>query len=242
MNRLVRGYILKANVYKEADAIINLLDESGELITFKVRGMYKPNSKNNPSCQLFTKGEYVLDFKTDYSHKTLKSGVVLEQINLLEKIEPNIILGLLAEVIILVEDLMPTTRIAIFDYVFKSLKAGENYFLLVLMILKMVMMATGTQLEAFSCVNCGSKERIVTLSFEDGGYLCSSCNIKLNRPLRVKGYLILFKDLMRTNFSELNAIKVDDVEARALIKDLLNYLEHSMGFRFKSRPLIETAL
>ena len=242
MNQLVRGYIIKVNQYKEADAIVNLLTESGDVLAFKVRGMFKPNSKNNPSCQIFTKGEYLLDYKTDYSHKALKSGTVLEQLNLLEKIEPNIILGLMSEVIILIEDLEPSTRISLFESIFMLLKAQPSYLGLVLMILKYVMLFTGTQLEASSCVSCGTTEKIVTLSYDAGGYLCSACNTKLNSPLKSKEYLTLFRYIMKADLDDLAKFNVAEFEANILIKDLFNYIEHSLGFKFKSRVLIETAL
>lgn len=242
MNQVVRGYILKVNPYKETDAIVNLLTDTGEILPFKVRGMFKPNSKNNPSCQVYTKGEYVLDYKTEYSHRALKSGIVIDKINLLENIEPNIVLGLLAEVIILVEDLQPKFRITLFEEIFNLLKGKPNYLGLILMLLKAVMLVTGTQLEANSCVSCGTTERIVTLSYDDGGFICSNCNLKLNRPLKNKEYLLLFRNIMKAELIDLLKFKIQPDEASLLVKDLFNYLEHSMGFRFKSRVLIETAL
>lgn len=242
MNQKVAGYILRISPYKEADAIITLLTSEGQLQPFKVRGMFKPNSKNNPSCQIFTKGEYLLDYKTDYSHKNLKSGTVVEQLNLLERIEPNIVLGLLTEVIILVEDIDPKTRIELFETFFNVLKAEPSYLGLVLMILKYLMFLTGTQLEASSCISCGTTERIVALSFDEGGYLCSSCALKLKRPTKTKEYLNLFRYIMKASLPDLAKFDVTREEAIFLIKDLFNYIEHSLGFKFKSRALIETAL
>jgi DNA repair protein RecO (recombination protein O) len=242
MQQVVKGYVLKVNQYKEADAIVNILSEKGELLAFKVRGMFKPKSKNNPSCQLFTKGEYVLDYKSDYSHRTLKSGSVLEQINLLEKIEPNIVLGLLAEVIILVEDIQPTLRVEMFEQVFANLKTTKQYETLILLILKYVMYSSGIQLEADSCVNCGSLERINNVSFDQGGFLCADCNFKLSKSTKSKEYLLAFRNVMKADFKHMDLFNIDKIEASLLINDIFNYLESSVGLKFKSRVLIQDGM
>jgi DNA repair protein RecO (recombination protein O) len=242
MQQVVTGYVLRVNQYKEADAIVNILSDTGELLAFKVRGMFKPKSKNNPSCQLFTKGEYVLDYKSDYAHRSLKSGTVIEQLNLLEKIEPNIVLGLLSEAIILVEDLTPSQRIEMFEQVFANLKGSKQYETLILLILKYVMNVSGIQLEADACVNCGSTERINNVSFEEGGYMCSTCNAMTNKSTKTKEYLLAFRNVMKADFKHMDLFVIEKVEAGLLINDILNYLERSVGIKFKSRALIQDGL
>jgi DNA repair protein RecO (recombination protein O) len=242
MQQVVNGYVIRVNQYKEADAIVNIVTDKGEILAFKVRGMFKPKSKNNPSCQLFTKGEYVLEYKSDYAHRSLKSGTVIEQINLLEKIEPNIVLGLLAEVIILVEDLLPSQRLEMFERVFANLKSSKQYETLVLLILKYVMFASGIQLESDGCVSCGTTERINNVSFEEGGFMCADCNARLAKSPRSKEYLLAFRNVMKADFKHMDLFKIDKAEASLLINDILNYLESSVGLKFKSRVLIQDGM
>ena len=77
MSEIYQGIILKVVPYKESDAIITLLNKEEGLISFKARGIFKINSKNASSLQLYTIGEYKLESKLDYSNKTLSSSSII---------------------------------------------------------------------------------------------------------------------------------------------------------------------
>ena len=58
MSKIYQGIILKVVPYKESDAIVTLLTKEEGFISFKARGVFKINSKNASSLQLYTIGEY----------------------------------------------------------------------------------------------------------------------------------------------------------------------------------------
>ena len=60
MSKIYQGIILKVVPYKESDAIVTLLTKEEGFISFKARGVFKINSKNASSLQLYTIGEYKL--------------------------------------------------------------------------------------------------------------------------------------------------------------------------------------
>ena len=63
MNKIYHGIIIKVVPYKESDAIISLLTKEEGVISFKARGVFKINSKTASSLQLFTIGDYTLEYK-----------------------------------------------------------------------------------------------------------------------------------------------------------------------------------
>jgi hypothetical protein len=47
---------------------------------------------------------------------------------------------------------------------------------------------------------------------------------------------------MKADFKHMDLFKIDKAEASLLINDILNYLESSVGLKFKSRVLIQDGM
>jgi DNA repair protein RecO (recombination protein O) len=84
MEKKVIGYVISVVPYKDKDAIINLLTADGKF-SFKARGILKLTSKNAPTCQLFTLGEFVITQKTETGHSVLTTSSSIKKVkNLLD--------------------------------------------------------------------------------------------------------------------------------------------------------------
>ncbi len=241
MEKIIKGYVIKLSQYKESDAIVTLLDSSsGKLLSFLARGVLKSISKNSPSCQLYTYGEYCLDYKLETSkNHTLKTGIILDYIpNLYSKIEINVVLGLLSEGILKLEESMEDEeRLQLFSTVFDALKTKDNYLTDVLVILKYFMFYCGIIMEADCCVVCGSKSNIVDVSFSDGGYICYKCNHNYD-PKRSDTYLKNYRYIMKADITNVNDFVVDEAAGLNLIKEFFSYLEDQAGLTLKSKSVV----
>ncbi len=241
MEKIVRGYVIQLTPYKENDCIVTIMvEDSGELLSFSARGIMKITSKNCPSCQLYTKGEYLINYKIDNSNtNTLKSGIIIDYLpDIYSKIEVNMILGLLAEGIKYLQDsLTDSERIELFSVVYESLKTLKNYSTIILVILKYFMIYSGIIMEADCCVCCGNKEHIVDVSYQEGGYICYQCNHKID-PHRSAAYLRNYRYVIKADIKNIYDFAVADEIAPTLIADFFEYLESAGGLKLKSRSVI----
>jgi len=233
-----KGFIIKISQYKEFDAILTLLSENGELISFKGRSILKPTNKNFYTCQLYAKGEYCLENRTSLSHMFLKNSSLIEgTYELINDTSACIVLGLVVESILLLGDTInPDERILFFDGVISALKTNKNYKTLSLIILKYLMVYSGIILEAGHCVKCGSKHDIVSVDYQEGGYVCKYCKglIAVKPPV----YLRTYHFIIKADLENAKDISVDDSTFKLLTRDFFNYLEDSAGLKLKSRNLV----
>lgn len=237
MEKIIKGYVLKVVPYQESNLIVTLLTKEG-IDIFKARGVLKPTSKNAPSCQLYTYGEYTLSYKQDGANKTLTSGVVLSMIpSLYTDLKVSTLLGLLAETITKNDDFLDGYNV--FEVVFNHLKEGNcNYATIIAIVLKLNAMESGIPLDADSCVRCGSKKNIYTVSYDDGGLLCAKCAYDLHKLDRTVSYIQNFRYVVKANIRNINDFSLDLVVAKNLIIDLFDYLEKNAGIYFKSRQMV----
>ena len=241
MEKIVSGYVLRVSPYQENDCILTiLLKDSGALLSFRAKGILKSTSKNAPSCQLYTLGEYLLDYKTDKSNNnTLRTGTVIESLpKILDKIEINLVLGLLCEGILKLEDsLEDEERLELFSTVFEALKTRTNYATMALVILKYFMLYCGVLLESDCCVVCGRKTHIVDVSYQEGGYICYDCNHHFD-PHRDEAYLKNYRFVMKADIKNICDFEVPMLVAGNMLRDFFDYLENAAGLGFKSRSVI----
>lgn len=241
MEKLVQGYVIRITPYLENDCILTVLEkDSGNFVVFKARGVLKSTSKNAPSCQLYTLGEYLLDYKTEKSAtQTLKSGSVVERMpRLYEKMEVNVVLGLVAEGILKIGDeITAKKRWELFSKVYEALKSLSNYKTIILVVLKYFMLYCGVLLEADCCVECGGKKRIVDVSYAAGGYICYDCNKRVD-PRRGAEYLKNYRYVMKASLDNVYDFVVPDATASILIREFCEYLENSTGLKLKSGGVI----
>ncbi|MDD3383217.1 MAG: DNA repair protein RecO [Bacilli bacterium] len=233
-----KGFIIKVSQYKEFDAILTLLSEKGELISFKGRSILKPSNKNFSSCQLYAKGEYCLENRTSLSHLFLKNSSLIEGVyDLINDTNSCIVLGLVVESILLLSDAISAKeRISFFSATINSLKASKNYRAISLIILKYLMIYNGIILEANHCVKCGSKHGIINVDYQEGGYICQNCNG--TATIKPPSYLRMYHFIIKADLINSKDILIDDSTFKLLARDFFNYLEDSAGLKLKSRNLI----
>lgn len=168
MNR-IQGLILSVTEHKENDAIVKVLTESGVYSVY-ARGILKMRSKNRRLCQPFSFVELVIS--DSKKMPLLISGSVIQYYH---KIQSNL---LASSVCFVLSDSLRYTNKSFDTFLHVWHSANENshelYFWACLLMAQ-TLEAEGIVPYFASCIHCSST-KVETISIEEGGFLCPSCN------------------------------------------------------------------
>ncbi len=236
MDKIYTGYVLRAIPYQENSVIVTLLTPKGQ-VSFKARGALKTPSKFSSLVQPYTYGNYQLNFKSEDGNKTLVAGEVRTILpTIFTDLRTSVLLTFVTESIIRNPDL-PHSYV-LFDTVFNHLKTKNNFATIIAVILKYHLYYTGCYLNADECVACGNTKGIVTVSYNEGGFICDNCNRHLNQPIKSPEYLRSFRYVMKADISNIDDFQIDQSIQKELLTDMFLHLETSAGITFKSYKLI----
>lgn len=236
MTEIVRGYVVRVTAYQENSAIVTILTKDGE-VSFKARNALKTPSKFSSLIQLYTYADFQLSFKTINGNKTLEAGEIISFLpSLFTDLKTSVLLSFVCETLNVYRNL--PNGYEIFDTIFKHLQSQNNFATIIAILLKYHMELNGCYLSADECAACGSKKNIVTVSYEEGGFICGECNQHLKAIEHSNLYLRNFRYVLKANINHIDTFKIDDEVARSLITDFLNHLEVNCGIFFKSKKLI----
>ena len=167
--------ILSVTKYKEKDAIINAISETG-YVSLTAKGILDPKCKNHELNNILSIVD--VDFiDGDYKYPLIKRSKVLAS-----PVDLNSDYYLMATLMLLSESTLHLLEESDHYKMYKSLedaifalKNGENHLKVALIYLSRIITVAGYQLEINHCVYCGSKEDIVSFSFAEGGFVCRKC-------------------------------------------------------------------
>lgn len=236
MERIIKGFVLRSVPYQENNAIVDVLTSEG-IASFKARGVFKSGSKLAASIQLYTYGEYQLAYKNETGNKTLVAGRVIDYLRpLFGNLSVSAVLALLTETIF--KNPQIDNWYQIFQLIFDTLKGTFSYGSLINIILKYNTIYAGCYLSADNCIGCGTTKNIVTVSFEQGGFLCASCASRHNIPAKNNDYLRYFRYVLKAEYDNSNDFEIPKDIAKDMAIDFLNHLNNSSGISFKCKEIL----
>lgn len=230
--------ILSVTKYKEKDAIINAISEAGNL-SLTAKGILDPKCKNHELNNILNIVD--VDFvEGDYKYPIIKRSKILTS-----PLDLNSDYYLMSTLMLLSESTLHLLQENEFYKVFSylenaiiSLKNGENYLKVALIYLAKIISISGYELEINHCVYCGSKENIVSFSFEEGGFVCKNCateetkNDLTPRQLRLLRATFLVKDYKIP----------DDIfnenDGKYLLNKYGEFIDDGLGYKLNSLKLL----
>ncbi len=227
--------ILSIANYKEKDGIITAISED-ESLSFLVRGLFDPKSKNaalnNPTTvvdiELVKKnGKYpnLESYSLVSSPYLLRSDLKrLSAIQVL--LEATLKLVIEEERFYLYQDL---------NDALSALKVGVDPNSVVLMYLARVLKVNGYVFSINKCTVCGTKNDIVAFSFYDGGFLCKEHLGEAKADLSIEQMLLLRNVFGSSIYSSIE--KMNEENAAALLMKFDEYIKDSFGVNMKSFDL-----
>lgn len=240
MGKIYQGIVLKVVPYKEVDAIVTLLTKEEGFISFKARGVFKINSKNASSLQLYTIGEYKVESKTDYSNKTLSSASTLFfPLIIYDDLKYSCLLSFVNEIVLLYKDNYAESY-EIMEFIINNLDRIDILTCSLIM-MKYVLKWNGVLFEVDSCVGCKSKS-IEVFSYDNGGFLCKKCNDKSYLNISNINYLKQIRLIMKANIENVFSFKVDEIIGNKILIDLIKYIENNLGIFYKSKEMLYIAI
>ena len=167
--------ILSVTKYKEKDAIINAVSETG-YVSLTAKGILDPKCKNHELNNILSIID--VDFiEGDYKYPLIKRSKVL-----VSPVDLNSDYYLMATLMLLSESTLHLLEECEYYKMYKhlhdaivALKEGDDYLKVALIYLARIINYAGYQFEFNHCIYCGSKQNIYSFSFAEGGFACKNC-------------------------------------------------------------------
>ncbi len=229
--------VLKITNYKEKDGIVDAISEN-EKVSFLVRGLFDPKSKNAFLNNPLTIAD--VDFSEGkYKYPVLKSSMLISS-----PINPHADLRYMGSLMVINEAtnylLNDEEKYVLFDELkstISELKNGINPLKVVVSYLAKVLKNSGYDFEINECIMCGKRKGIVTFSFEDGGFICEDCYTPDMPRLFNKNQMLAIRESFAANSSSIKS-EINDEELLFVINKFFEFIYDSYGYNMKSKDLI----
>lgn len=238
MIKKIEGIVVSEIDYKESSKIINVLTPDYGIIGFIARGTKQVKNKLSGVTSKLTYGF----FHVNYKEKGLSTLIEVDVINNFKNIRRDI--GMMSYALYLLE---LADRVykhdndsQIYNLLIASLKKideGFNYKVIANIFELKMLDFLGIRPVIDECVNCGSKDDIVTISSYRGGYLCKNCcqnevitSIKTVQLLRMFYYV---------DISKITKLDVSNEVSQELSKFIYDYYDRYSGIYLKSREFLQ---
>ena len=235
----VEGIILSETPYGETSKIINVFTKEYGVIGIMCKGAMGIKSKLRSTTTKLTFGKFNIYYKKD----KLSTLVSVDIINYLKNIKSDILLISYASYLceLVYQVLKQTNETKIYDDFINSLLKIEEGLdpIVITNILEVKLLDfLGVGLNLTSCIMCGNKKEIVTLSSEKGGLICRNC-YRQERLIPIEIVKIL-------NMYYL--VDVKSISKLSIKKDIINeinrfltfYYDDYTGLYLKSKDFLKT--
>ena len=238
MIKKIEGIVVSEIDYKESSKIINVLTPDYGIVGFIARGTKQVKNKLSGVTSKLTYGF----FHVNYKEKGLSALIEVDVIDNFKNIRRDI--GMMSYALYLLELADRVYKhdndIQIYNLLIASLKKideGFNYKVITNIFELKMLDFLGIRPVIDECVNCGSKDDIVTISSYRGGYLCKNCcqnevitSIKAVQLLRMFYYV---------DISKITKLDVSNEVSQELSKFIYDYYDRYSGIYLKSREFLE---
>lgn len=225
---VVEGIVIKNIQYRDYDGIITCISEKG-LITFLANGILKLQSKNASSCLLYSKSEFTLEKKNEKLFLT-KGKLINSNFKLYESLDNMCCLGIVSECILNFLDDPGEIIYNSLSKMLEGLNQGFDVFTLCAICLSKIIQQSGYGLEISHCVKCGSKTKIVSLDYAEGGFICQKCVKSINEVDKIE-YLKSVRYTFMVDIDNFFHFTLNKTIAIRLIKEYVSYLLDQFGYK-----------
>lgn len=241
-NMQVEGFVISITKYKESGSIVNLLTKEG-IVTFNAHGSLKINSPSAIICQLYNKVKIELSESSKSGYKTLKEGIVISNFTkIYDNLEAILTLSFVVDLckkvaqtgdnISSIYDLLDLT----FNAVLNEIPLG----LIRVAFMAQLIILSGLRINVSECVRCGSKKKILSLSYRDGGFICQNC-FQNEDIVMSTTYIKLVRYLFIAEYKEILTKNLPMPDCYQLFIDLYKFFVDEIGISSKSYKLLQKA-
>ena len=238
MIKKIEGIIVSEVDYKESSKIINVFSPDVGVIGVLARGTKKVKSNLSGVTSKLTYGYFYIQYKENGLSTLMEVDVINGFKNIRKSIDKISYASYLLELSSMVYK--HGSDINIYNLLIASLKKideGYDYEVITNILELKLLDYLGIKPVIDSCVNCGSKVDIVTISSYKGGYLCKNCahdevivNIKTIKLLRMFYYV---------DIDKISKLDISDNVKRELNRFIDDYYDRYSGLYLKSKMFLK---
>lgn len=237
----VEGFILSETSYGETSKIINVWTKKYGVIGIMCKGAKNLKSKNRVSTMRFSYAKFNIYLKQG----KLSTLVSADVINPLKKIRSDItLIGYLSYLTELTEQVIKQNNDSLLfdDFINSILKIEDGLDPLVITnILEIKYLEKlGVLFNLDECVVCGSKNNIVTINADKGGFICLNC--LSNEVIVDKKVIKMLRMYYYVNIKSITNIKVEDNIKNTINKFLDMYYDRYTGLYLNSKNFLKNVL
>ena len=234
----VEGIVLKETNYSEASKILTVLTKDYGLVSVMAQGCRNLKSKLRGVSQKFSYGIFTI-FYRENGVSNLRAVDILDpfltMLSDIEKISYATFLLELSEQVV-----KESNSLEVFELLIASLKKiNEGYSPNIMTnILELKLLDyLGIRPVIDGCSICGSTKDIVTVSANDGGYLCKNCltNQKLYSSRTVK----LIRMLFYVDINKITKLEIREETQKEISKFIDEYYDKYAGIYLKSKNFLK---
>lgn len=238
MIREFEGIIVSETPYGESSKIINILTKEAGIIGVMAKGAKKIKSSLRTVTERFTLGI----FNVYYHKDKLSTLVSADIINPLLNIKTDIIkIGYLTYMVELAQQTAKQNDDNRIYSILKSaiLKIEEGLDpMIITNILELKMLDyLGVGIDLDKCIKCGDNKSILTISGDEGGYICSDC--RTNEPIYGEKTVKMFRLYYYVDIDTISDLKISEEVVRNINKILTDYYDRFTGLYLKSKEFLE---
>lgn len=238
MIKKIEGIIVSEVDYKESSKIINIFSPTEGVIGVLARGTKKIKSNLSGVTSKLTYGY----FHVDYKENKLSTLIDVDVLDGFKKIRRNIDMISYASYLVELSSMVyrHDSNPSIYNLLIASLKKiEEGYdYLVITNILELKLLEyLGIKPVIDSCVSCGNKMDIVTVSSYKGGYLCKNCaydevivNIKTIKLIRMFYYV---------DIDKISKLEISDNIKNEINRFIDDYYDRYSGLYLKSKIFLK---
>ena len=232
------GIILSETNYSESSKILNVLTDKYGLIGIMSKGCRNPKSKLRGVSRKLVYGTFNVYYKENGLSTLISIDIINSFSNTimdLEKISyASFILDLVNQV------LKQNNSEEIFEILKNTLikiEEGLNPLVMTNILEIKLLNYLGISPNVDSCTCCGSRKEIVTLSSENGGYICKKCY--KSGPITSEKTIKLIRMYQYVDISSISKIDVKKEITKEINVFLDDYYERFTGLYLKSKDFIK---
>lgn len=233
----VEGIVVSGTPFKENSKIINIFTKEKGIIGCISKGCRKLKSSLRLVSENFAYGTFHLYYKEDKLSTLIDGDIKDYLINSKGDITKMGYLSYICELSVnaykesLSEDIYPLLEASIL-----KIEDGFDSKIITNILELQYLKYIGIDLNLDECVKCGSK-KVVTLSMEKGGYVCSNC--RTNEPLIDEKVLKLLRLYNYVDISKISNLDIDKNVSDHINLIISEYYDTYSGISTKSKKFLK---
>lgn len=239
MNNVLDVIVLSQSLYKEHDALVQVLAKDFGLMTFIAKGVQKMTSKNRALIQPYSSYRYQCDLKTG-SLQTLRSGErLVSNHHIASDLNRSSIAAIIAELaVFLLKNEVNESRYALAYHQLETLMRLVDHSdqLQHVFVLALILFINDFGIEPVmdACVSCGDTQHINSFSVDEGGLVCSSCQRELHSPILSPESLRSLRISARLSLEHFEAFCASTSIDEEQIRTWIHFIEYHSSLQLKA--------